>query len=167
MTGIEPRGQAFLQEYLDTLPPEAPQRRAPVDACQFGDFPELADELGGLIVARTKTATCGAVWAYEAEGSPLPTVGLLTVVLGGNNEPLCVIETTEAEIRPFNEVDAQFAYEEGEDERTLEAWRREHWEFFSRAAARLRVGASGGHAAGLRAVSSGLPLTGPGRVTKE
>ena len=70
--------------------------------------------------------------AYEAEGSPLPTVGLLTVVLAGNNEPLCVIETTEAVIRPFNEVDAQFAYEEGEDERTLEAWRREHWKFFAR-----------------------------------
>ena len=132
MMDMEPRCQAFLQEYLDTLPADAPQRRAPTDACQFGDFPELADELGGLIVARTKTATCGAVWAYEAEGSPLPTVGLLTVVLGGNNEPLCVIETTEAEIRPFNEVDAQFAYEEGEDDRSLASWRHEHWKFFSR-----------------------------------
>ncbi len=132
MAGIEPRYQAFLHEYLDTLPPEAPQRGAPVEACQFGDFPELADELGGLIMAGTKTATCGAVWAYEAEGSPLPAVGLLTVVLAGNNEPLCVIETIEAIVRPFNEVDAQFAFEEGEDERTLEAWRREHWKFFSR-----------------------------------
>lgn len=129
---IEARYQAYLQKYLDTLPLGAPQRAASVDACQFGDFPELADELGGLIVAGTKTATCGAVCAYEAEGSPLPTAGMLTVVLGGNNEPLCVIETTEAVTRPFNEVDAQFAYEEGEDERTLEAWRREHWKFFSR-----------------------------------
>ena len=129
---LEARYEAYLREYLDTLPPDAPQRAAPVDACQFGDFPELADELGGLIVAGSKTATCGAVCAYEAEGSPLPTVGMLTVVLGGKNEPLCVIETTEAVIRPFNEVDAQFAYAEGEDERTLEAWRREHWKYFSR-----------------------------------
>ena len=129
---LEARYEAYLREYLDTLPPDAPQRAAPVDACQFGDFPELADELGGLIVAGSKTATCGAVCAYEAEGSPLPAVGMLTVVLGGKNEPLCVIETTEAVIRPFNEVDAQFAYAEGEDERTLEAWRREHWKYFSR-----------------------------------
>jgi uncharacterized protein YhfF len=72
------------------------------------------------------------LWAFEAEGSSIPTVGLLTIVLGGNKEPLCIIETTEVEIRPFNEVDAQFAYEEGEDDRTLESWRREHWIFYAR-----------------------------------
>ena len=132
MTSLEPQHHAYLQQYLDTLPPDAPQRTAPTDACQFGDFPELADELGALIVARTKTATCGAVCAYAAEGSPLPTAGLLTVVLAGSGEPLCIIETTEAVTRPFNQVDAQFAYEEGEDDRTLESWRREHWKFFSR-----------------------------------
>lgn len=129
---LEPKYQAYLQQYLDTLPPDAPQRAAPVDACEFGDYPELIDELGGLIVAGTKTATCGTVWAYEAEGSPLPTVGLLTVVQAGNGEPLCVIETVEAELRPFNQVDAQFAYDEGEDDRSLASWRREHWKFFSR-----------------------------------
>ena len=119
MTSLEPQHLAYLQKYLDTLPPDAPQRTAPTDACQFGDFPELADELGSLIVAGTKTATCGAVCAYAAEGSPLPTAGLLTVVLAGSDEPLCIIETTEAVTRPFNAVDAQFAYEEGEDDRTL------------------------------------------------
>ncbi len=129
---LEPRYQAYLQQYLDTLPPDVPQRTAPTDVCQFGDFPELIDELGGLIVAGTKTATCGAVWAYAAEGAPLPTVGLLTVVLDGNGAPLCVIETSAAELRPFNAVDAQFAYDEGEDDRSLASWRREHWKFFAR-----------------------------------
>ena len=129
---LEPMYQAYLQSYLDTLAADAPQRDAPTAAEPFGDSPGLADELGGLIVGGSKTATCSALWAFEAEGSPIPTVGLLTVVLAGNKEPLCIIETTEVEIRPFNEVDAQFAYEEGEDERTLESWRREHWIFFSR-----------------------------------
>lgn len=32
----------------------------------------------------------------------------------------------------FNEVDAQFAYEEGENDRSLESWRKEHWQYFSR-----------------------------------
>ena len=129
---LESRGEAYLQKYLDTLPPDAPQRGAPTEVSPFGDSPELADELVGLIVAGIKTATCSALWAYEVEGSPIPTVGLLTVVLAGNGEPLCVIETTEAVIRPYNEVDAEFAYEEGEDERTLEAWRRGHWKYFAR-----------------------------------
>lgn len=35
-------------------------------------------------------------------------------------------------ICPFGEVDAQFAYDEGEGDRTLESWRREHWNYFWR-----------------------------------
>jgi uncharacterized protein YhfF len=45
---------------------------------------------------------------------------------------LCLIETTEVRVVPYDQVDAQFAFEEGEDDRTLESWRREHWKFFSR-----------------------------------
>jgi uncharacterized protein YhfF len=129
---LEPHVQVYLQRYLDMLPADAPQRTAPAEASPFGDSPELADELGQLIVAGVKTATCSALWAYEAEGSAIPVVGLLTVVLAGNKEPLCIIETTEVEVRPFNQVDAQFAYEEGEDDRTLEAWRKAHWRYFTR-----------------------------------
>ena len=92
----------------------------------------MADELGALIASGSKTATCSAPWEYEAEGEPVPEVGLKTVVLDGNGDPLCVIETTEVEVRPYEEVDAQFAYEEGEGDRSLEYWREAHWRFFSR-----------------------------------
>jgi uncharacterized protein YhfF len=62
----------------------------------------------------------------------LPEVGQKTIVLDGNDDPLCTIETTEVEVRPYNEVDARFAYEEGEGDRSLESWRQAHWRFFSR-----------------------------------
>ena len=100
---------------------------------QFGDNPALANELGALVLAGTKTATCSALWEWEAEGSDLPQVGTKTVVLNGAEQPICIIETTEITVQPFNQVDAQFAYDEGEDDRTLESWRREHWKYFSRA----------------------------------
>jgi uncharacterized protein YhfF len=32
----------------------------------------------------------------------------------------------------YDEVDAKFAYEEGEGDRSLEYWRDAHWRFFSR-----------------------------------
>ncbi|MFY7802021.1 MAG: hypothetical protein ACOVQ7_01200 [Limnoraphis robusta] len=35
-------------------------------------------------------------------------------------------------ICPFDEVDAQFAYDEGLCDRTLEFWRREHWNYLWR-----------------------------------
>jgi uncharacterized protein YhfF len=62
----------------------------------------------------------------------LPEVGQKTIVLDGSDDPLCTIETTEVEVRPYNEVDARFAYEEGEGDRSLESWRQAHWRFFSR-----------------------------------
>jgi uncharacterized protein YhfF len=104
----------------------------PFSAEQFGDSAEMADELGALIVAGKKTATCSALWEWEAEGKPLPTAGIYTVVLDGRGAPLCVIETTGVTVVPFDEVDAAFAREEGEGDLSLAYWRDAHWRFFSR-----------------------------------
>jgi uncharacterized protein YhfF len=104
---------------------------------QFGDSPELADVLGHLIVTGVKTATCSALWEYEAENEPLPTPGGRTIVLDGRNTPICVIETTTVEIRRFCDVDAAFAYDEGEGDRSLESWRCAHRKFFTRSLAKI------------------------------
>lgn len=122
----------YWQSYCQTLSPdENLEQRYLVE--QFGDSPEMANELGQLVLVGTKTATCSALWEWEAEDSPLPTVGLKTIVLDGSETPFCIIETTEVNICPFDQIDAQFAYDEGEDDRTLESWQREHWKYFSQA----------------------------------
>jgi uncharacterized protein YhfF len=43
-----------------------------------------------------------------------------------------MIEVTESVIKPFDEVDEQFAYDYGEWDRTLEGWRKGNWAYFSR-----------------------------------
>ncbi len=126
------RVEAYWRDYLNTLPADSPVRDERYVAEGWGDSPQLADELGTLIASGTKTAACSALWEYEAEGEPLPEVGVKTIVLDSDDDPLCIIETTEVEIRPFNEVDARFAFEEGEGDRSLEYWREAHWRFFSR-----------------------------------
>lgn len=113
------RIETCWQEYLDTLPEDSPMREESYEAESFGDSPKMADELGVLVAEDTKTATCSALWEWEAEGEILPQVGDKAVVLGGNDEPLCIIETAEVEVRPYEEVDARFAYEEGEGDRSL------------------------------------------------
>ena len=126
------RTQAYWRSYLETLPPDSPVRAEQYLAEVWGDSPEMAGELGALIASGSKTATCSALWEYEAEGEPLPEPGLKTIVLDGNGDPTCIVETTEVEVRPYDEVDARFAYEEGEGDRSLEYWREAHWRFFSR-----------------------------------
>lgn len=124
--------EAYWQAYLETLPEEAPQRREGYEVWGFGDSPEMADELGTLVVSGRKTATCTALWEFEAGEEALPRVGEKSVILGGNGEPLCIIETTEVEIRRYDEVDGRFAAEEGEGDLSLEYWRGAHRRFFAR-----------------------------------
>jgi uncharacterized protein YhfF len=127
----------YWQAYLATLPADSPVRTGYYVAEGFGDGPAMADELGNLVVQGLKTATCSALWEWQAEGDPLPEVGLITIVLNGRGEPWCIIETTEVTIRPFNEVDAPFAYEEGEGDRSLAYWQEAHRSFFSRTLPRI------------------------------
>ena len=80
---------------------------------RFGDSPELADELLALVLSGRKTATCGALRDYGG-AEPMPEVGRRDVVLDGSGRRAAVIETVEAIVRRFDEVDADFARDEGE-----------------------------------------------------
>ncbi len=100
-------------------------------AWSFGNTPEMADRLGMLVVQGVKTATTSLIWSFEQEGEALPRPGDLSLILDGQKRPLCVIETLEANVRAFDEVDDRFAFDEGEGDRSLDYWRRVHWEFFS------------------------------------
>ena len=97
----------------------------------FGNTPEMADTLGALVARKMKTATTSALEAYEPD-EPLPHVGELSVVLDGSEKPLCVTETTEVRVLRFADVDAAFAFDEGEGDRSLAYWRRAHERFFSK-----------------------------------
>jgi uncharacterized protein YhfF len=93
----------------------------------FGDGPELADELLDLVIKGVKTATC------STEDEPnTSTPGERWIVSDGRGEPRCVIETTEVTYRRYNDVDADFAHEEGEGDRSLAYWRQAHRIYFSR-----------------------------------
>ena len=93
----------------------------------FGDSAELADELAELVLAGKKRATC---WA--ASEGPKTEAGKRWVVLDGSGDPVAVIETIELTQRRFDEVDAAFAFDEGEDDRTLASWRAAHRNYFGR-----------------------------------
>ncbi|MFZ0547040.1 MAG: ASCH domain-containing protein [Candidatus Promineifilaceae bacterium] len=124
--------EAFWNDFLDTLPNRQSFPSELPEAWGFGDSPEMAEELGRLVLNGIKTATCSAVWEYEAENESVPQVGDLSIVTDGREQPLCIIETIEVTIKAYNEVEAQFAYEEGEGDRSLAYWRQAHHDFFSR-----------------------------------
>jgi uncharacterized protein YhfF len=122
----------YWNTYLQSLPEGIQASTEMPEAWGFGDSPEMAEELGRLVLQGIKTATASAVWEYEATEEPFPQVGDLSIILDGQGNPLCIIETVEVMVRPYNEVDPQFAYDEGEGDRSLDYWRQAHLNFFTR-----------------------------------
>ncbi len=122
--------ETFWHTYRASLPPGAAIPTV-YTAWGFGHTPEDADALGDLVRRGVKTATCSLIWSYEAEGEPLPQVGDLSIILDGTGAPLCIIETTELQVKAYQDVDAQFAYDEGEGDRSLAYWRDVHWRYFA------------------------------------
>ena len=73
----------------------------------------------------------------EAKGYPEPRVGEYSVILDGSGEPRAVIRTVSVRQARFSDVDEDHAYWEGEDDRTLESYVREHTRYYTRQGERL------------------------------
>jgi uncharacterized protein YhfF len=79
------------------------------------------------VLRGVKTATC------STEDEPnISTPGERWIVRDGSGTPRCVIESLEVTYRRFGEVDAAFAHDEGEGDRSLAYWRQAHRNYFGR-----------------------------------
>lgn len=128
----------FIERFRQANPMDDPQiATRQIDTDYFGDSPAMADELLVPILAGIKIATCSSLWEWEHEKETPLVPGCLAAIIDGSGNARCIIETVEVIPTPYNQVDAQFAFDEGEGDRTLEYWRRVHWEFFSRTLPRI------------------------------
>lgn len=117
--------QFYWNQYWEQLGREKPSS---VSAWQFGASP---DHLAQLVIDGIKTATCSGHIFYELENEPLPVVGQYDIILNSQDEPVAIIQTTEVDILPMNEVPEDFAIAEGEGDRTYRYWKEVHVKFFT------------------------------------
>lgn len=109
----------------------------PYQAWYFGDSTALAHELAELVLHGPKRATAGLAWTFEQIPHAAPVPGGYSIVTAFDGTPRAVIRTTWLDTRPFSAVDAQFAWDEGEGDRTLADWMDGHRRYFTRECARL------------------------------
>ena len=123
--------QALWRDYLATLgeTPETTEKK--YTAWHFCESKDSANELVELALQGIKRGTAGSVMEYEAAGDPIPHVGELSVVTDGDGIARCVVHTTHIDITPYKDVSAEFAYIEGEGDRSLQYWRRVHWDYYT------------------------------------
>jgi uncharacterized protein YhfF len=121
----------------------------------FGDTARLADELLEVVLSGRKRATAELVSEFAHRGDPLPRVGSHWIACDSTGAPRIVIRSLQLRIGPFGSADEGFAFAEGEDDRTLASWQREHRHYWAHVpGARRRV--VGGRRDRLRALRGGV-----------
>ena len=91
---------------------------------------ELRKQLVDAVLRGEKTSTAGLLDAYEADGTTPEPAGTRATLLGFDDDPVAVIEVTESRVVPAEQIDEQFAREEGEGYESVEDWRSAHEQFF-------------------------------------
>jgi uncharacterized protein YhfF len=126
--------QAFWQKFCEAT---GTNPETPFQVWHFGLGHEDARELSDLVLQGKKTATASLVWEYEDKPEDAPVLDGYSVVTDFEGNPRCVVQTTEIRVVPYNKVDAEFAFDEGEGDQSLDYWREVHWDYFSRRCAAL------------------------------
>jgi len=132
---VSPQIEEFWREFCAANLQVKPE--TPFQIWHFGNTGEMSEELCNLVLEGKKTATASLVWECEdkPEDAPVPDGYSVVTDLAGN--PKCVLRATEIRVLPFNEVDAEFAFDEGEGDQSLDYWRQVHWDYFSQRCADL------------------------------
>jgi uncharacterized protein YhfF len=98
----------------------------------MGDSPVLADEFLALILKGPKRATVCLLRDVEQGLEVMARVGGHVVVLDADDRPRAVWRTRTVDVKPLDQVDEAFAWDEGEGDRTRRDWLSSHAEHFTR-----------------------------------
>jgi uncharacterized protein YhfF len=129
MSDISTAIEAYWEKYLSTLP-ENERNQQYFEATSWGNSDELADSIARLIVSGEKTTTSSLLWSQEKQQWPIEKPGDKSIVLDSKKTPVCIVETVQVFIKPFDEVDAEFVYNYGEGDRTMKFWNQNMWEYY-------------------------------------
>ena len=110
--------------------PEYKDRNQP-QSFYFGDDEKVADDCAELVVKGIKKATSPSVWWFEKNDEKFPEPGDLAIVTNWKGEPKGIIKTIKVEIIKFKDITPEYAFIEGEGDRSLEYWKKVHWEYYS------------------------------------
>jgi len=119
---------AFLEKYFFTL---SEKERTEFESkgfnvWNFGQDKELSDRLVNLVLKGRKRASASL---YRTKDK-VPEIGSHGIVLDSEDRPRCLIKYTSLAVKPFSQVDLEFAREEGEGSDDIRDWADEHRRFF-------------------------------------
>ncbi len=127
----------YWEQFVRSLSPAERRPESYLEFFYYGVEPKDGRPVGELVLSGTKTAGGDILWRREAANQPPLEAGSFSIFHDGYGEPMGIIETTEVKVVPFDEVDADFACDCGEWDRTIENWRKAYWSWIEAECAKL------------------------------
>ena len=121
---VEEFWQTFLKE--TSLPADTVY----TESFHFDLDEKSANGLLALVLCGKKRATSSSLYAFSAQGNPIPKPGDYSIVTDWSGTPRCVIRTQSITCLPFRDMTFTICRREGEDE-NLDSWKRSHTHFFT------------------------------------
>ncbi len=121
----------FLDAHLEFASEDAPK------VIHFYDNETDADRCAELICKETKRATTHSLKGLQLRNEKLPKIGDFYVVTDWGGNAKCVIRTTGVKLLPYFSVKEEHARLEGEGDKSLEYWKKTHWDYYTRELAGL------------------------------
>jgi uncharacterized protein YhfF len=116
----------YLDKHLEDAFHEAPQ------VIHFCDNQQDADLCADLVKNGIKKATTDSLLGLQYRNEPLPRIGDFKVVTNWKGEAQCIIKLTSVKLKPYFSIDAAYAHLEGEGDKSLDYWKKVHWDYFTR-----------------------------------
>ena len=98
----------------------------------FGDNELDANTLAELTKQGVKKATSHSLLGLQNRNEKLPKIGDFIVVTNWGGEAQCIVRTTAVKLKPYFSIDSAYAQIEGEGDKSLEYWKKTHWEYYTR-----------------------------------
>lgn len=98
----------------------------------FGDNEKDADEWATLVKNGTKKAISHSLLGIQYRNEKLPKIGDFLVVTNWDGNAQCIVRTTAVTLKPYFSINATYAHLEGIGDKTVEHWKKIHWELYTR-----------------------------------
>ncbi len=116
----------YLDKHLEHAFHEAPE------VIHFCDNEEDANTCANLTKQGIKKATSDSLLGLQYRNEPLPKIGDFKVVTNWEGTAQCIIQLKSVVLKPFFSIDEAYAKLEGEGDKSLDYWKKTHWDFYTR-----------------------------------
>ncbi len=116
----------YLDKHLEDAFVEAPK------TIHFCDNEKDANECATLVKKGIKKATSHSLLGIQCRKENLPKIGDFKVITDWSGKAQCIVKTTSIKFKPYFSIDEAYAQLEGEGDKSLNHWKKTHWEYYSR-----------------------------------